>query len=128
MKKFINQAEPESETEEPYLPSNRIKSQLDSFAMIHSTNVINLSHMSRGGVYPLPLWFAIFREGVNPSPTLRPLILMAKTYATVSIFTIFYEFLTRLILNHWTQLFFKGILNTVPVKIKSYQFRESGCL
>ena len=40
-------------------------------------NVINLDHMCRGGVYPLPLWVAILREGVNPSPTLKPLKLMA---------------------------------------------------
>jgi hypothetical protein len=39
----------------------------------YGANAINLSHMRRGGVYPLPLLFAILREGVNPSPTLVPL-------------------------------------------------------
>jgi len=33
--------------------------------------------MRRGGVSPLPLWVAILREGVNPSPTLSPFKLMA---------------------------------------------------
>jgi len=39
-----------------------------------NVNVINLSHMCRGGVYPLPLWVAIVREGVNPSPTFNDAI------------------------------------------------------
>lgn len=36
----------------------------------YGDNVINLSHMRRGGVFPLPVLVAILREVVNSSSTL----------------------------------------------------------
>jgi len=59
--------------------ARRTNSEECGVACYSAVNVIDLSHMRRGGVYPLPQNGEPYREGITPSPTESHLKLMALT-------------------------------------------------